>query len=364
MFNNCFFGKTVLVTGHTGFKGAWLITWLHTLGAKVVGLSNEIPTNPSMYEQINSARFSQDIRNDVRDLNSIKDVINSIEPDFLFHLAAQPIVSESFRDPVGTFTTNFVGTINILEALRLSRRSCVAILITSDKAYENVEQIWGYRETDRLGGKDVYSASKGAAELAIRAYVNSFFANHPNVRIGIARAGNVIGGGDWAKDRIVVDAVKAWSLSQPVLIRSPQATRPWQHVLEPLSGYLWFASVLQKSCHLHGEAFNFGPRDRCSYSVARLLTDLGSEWELAHAPFTDASLDTKMSEACLLKLDCDKAREILSWEATLDYAEMVNFTATWYKYCYAGCDDMLGFTQGQIREYCNRAKERAIQWME
>ena len=252
MFQNKYKNKKVLVTGHTGFKGSWLTTWLIKLGAEVTGLSNGIPTSPSMFEELNLSNKINDIRLDVKDLASVKKVINDCQPDFIFHLAAQAIVSKSYSDPVDTVTTNVIGTMNILESLRLYDQSCTVIMITSDKCYDNVEWIWGYKESDHMGGKDVYSGSKGAAELIIKSYVNSFFKNNHPVKIAIGRAGNVIGGGDWASDRIIVDCVKAWSKGEKLEIRSPEATRPWQHVMEPLSGYLTLGEKLYNNSNLHG----------------------------------------------------------------------------------------------------------------
>ena len=248
MFNNPYQNKKVLITGHTGFKGSWLTTWLLRLGATVVGISKDILTNPSMFEILGLKDKIRHHSFDIRALNLLKNTIQKEKPDFIFHLAAQAIVSVSYEDPVETITSNAIGTMNLLESLRKIDWGCTAVIITSDKCYDNVEREQGYKETDTLGGKDIYSGSKGAAELIIKSYLESFFLsfNHP-VKVGIARAGNVIGGGDWAKDRIVVDSIKAWSKKRFVEIRSPKATRPWQHVLEPLSGYLVLAYYLKKN---------------------------------------------------------------------------------------------------------------------
>ena len=245
--------STVLVTGHTGFKGTWLSIWLKQLGAIVHGVSFDIPSNPSHFTMANLSSQIVDHRLDIRDSESLEALIQEIQPDFVFHLAAQALVRPSYENPLETISINALGTANLLNALRSLKKSVVAIMITSDKAYDNLEWVWGYRETDRLGGKDPYSASKGMAELVIRTYVESFFnSSDSNIRVGITRAGNVIGGGDWALDRIVPDCMRAWSLNKTVDIRSPQATRPWQHVLEPLSGYLALASELEKNKQFHG----------------------------------------------------------------------------------------------------------------
>ena len=232
MFQNIYKNKKVLVTGHTGFKGSWLSVWLLKLGAHVVGIAKDIPTHPSMFEALGLEKRLTHYQADIRDLATMTQIIGNEKPDFVFHLAAQAIVSTSYKDPIETISSNVMGTANILEALRSSNHTCTAVIITSDKAYDNVEQVWGYKEDDKMGGKDVYSGSKGAAELVIKSYFNSFFKSSTcNVKLAIARAGNVIGGGDWAKDRIVVDCMVAWSKGEKVEIRSPQATRPWQHVL-------------------------------------------------------------------------------------------------------------------------------------
>ena len=259
MFKNVFKNKKVLITGHTGFKGSWLSAWLLNLGAEVIGISKDIPTNPSMFVLLNlKDKIKKDYRADIRNLDIIEEIFLNEKPDFVFHLAAQPIVSVSYKDPIETITSNVMGTTNILEILRKAEHECTAIIITSDKAYDNIEQVWGYRENDALGGKDIYSGSKGAAELIIKSYCNSFFKEIKTIRIGVARAGNVIGGGDWAKDRIVVDSMMAWSKNKAVNIRSPKSTRPWQHVLEPLSGYLNLAMALSLDDSLNHECFNFG----------------------------------------------------------------------------------------------------------
>lgn len=344
-------GKTVLVTGHTGFKGTWLTTWLLRLGAKVVGLSKDIPSKPSMFEELGLAKKVTHHVADVRDLKAVKRIVAETKPDFVFHLAAQAIVSVSYSDPVETMTTNAMGTMNVLEALRGSVHPCVVVMITSDKCYNNVEWVWGYKETDELGGTDIYSGSKGAAELVIRSYVASFFKNPENgVRVGTGRAGNVIGGGDWGQDRIIVDCVRAWSEGKPLELRSPDATRPWQHVLEPLSGYLTLGAALAASPKLHGEAFNFGPHAEQSHTVLNLIQEMERQWN----PKGDAVkiLERKpFHEAGLLKLNCDKALFHLRWEANLEYRECIRFIADWYGRFYKGGADMFALTLGQIAEY-------------
>jgi CDP-glucose 4,6-dehydratase len=364
MFDNAYFGKKVLVTGHTGFKGSWLTAWLLLLGANVVGYSKDIPTKPSMFTDL---RLDQKIDHhfgDIRDLPQLKSLIKSERPDFVFHLAAQAIVSTSYVDPLETISSNTLGSANVMEALREVDHPCVAVMITSDKCYDNVEWVWGYRETDAMGGKDVYSGSKGAAELLINCYMHSFFMKDEcPVRIGIGRAGNVIGGGDWAKDRLVVDIVKAWNQGKPVEIRSPQATRPWQHVLEPLSGYLTLGVELSKNLGIRGNAFNFGPRAEQNRTVVELMDDLSRSWEFKTPQEAYQITDNiPFHEAGLLKLNCDKALFHLKWEANLHYVETVKFIAEWYSAYYKGDLNMLELTNQQLIAYEKLAKERGRVW--
>ena len=349
-----FKNKVVLITGHTGFKGSWLALLLTHLGAKVVGISNEEVSNPSNFSVSKIANIVKDIRFDIRDSVAVKRLVKEMQPDFLFHLAAQALVRPSYKDPLETMTTNAIGTANILDALKALDKKVVAVMITSDKVYDNVEWEWGYRETDRLGGKDPYSASKGMAELAIRSYVDSFF-NKPEskIRLGIARAGNVIGGGDWATDRIVPDCMKAWAMSKSVDVRNPLATRPWQHVLEPLSGYLALAIDLEKDNKNHGRAYNFGPNASQNHSVAQLIDEMAGYWDkVKWNNISDQSVH--LHEAGLLKLNCDNALFHLNWTPTLGFEKTVEMTVKWYKYFYQNegkAQSMHDFTMAQIKEY-------------
>ena len=363
MFSGVYNNKKVLVTGHTGFKGSWLTTWLLKLGADVVGISKDIPTQPAMFEELGLAGQMKHIQEDVRNLAAITSIINTEKPDFVFHLAAQAIVSTSYNDPVETMSTNFIGTMNILEALRKTSHLCVAVMITSDKCYDNVEWLWGYRETDKLGGKDIYSGSKGAAELVIKSYVHSFFQPGHPVKVITGRAGNVIGGGDWAQDRIVVDCMRGWSEGRIVEVRSPKATRPWQHVLEPLSGYLALGNAVVQNPALHGETFNFGPRAEQNHTVVELLRDLAKGWG-----FTDIDKAYKITanipfhEAGLLKLNCDKALFHLKWESNLFYNETIRLVSDWYTAYYGKCSDLYLLTLGQIDMYEKLGLERNRVW--
>lgn len=322
-------GKTVLVTGHTGFKGAWLCHWLLRAGCHVVGVSREVPTQPSIFSSSDVCQNIESHFLDLADTELFLDVFERASPDIVFHLAAQPLVLSAYDDPVDTMRSNILGTVSVLEALRKCERFCVGVLITSDKSYDNVEQIWGYRENDRLGGKDPYSASKGAAELVIRGYFESFL-QKSDVRIAIARAGNVIGGGDWASNRIVVDCMRAWSNETNVCIRNPNATRPWQHVLEPLHGYMTLAERLLVSDDIDGEAFNFGPSENLIVPVSRLIQDLASTWNNKDCGIMLLREDG-YHEATILKLDCEKARNILRWQSILSYNETINMTGSWYQ---------------------------------
>jgi len=366
MFNNIYENKKALVTGHTGFKGAWLTAWLLKLGANVVGISKDIPTTPSMFEELNLNEKISHYLEDIRDLSKITQIISDEKPEFLFHLAAQPIVSSSYSDPIETISSNVMGTANILEALKISNHKCTAIIITSDKAYDNEEQVWGYKEEDKMGGKDIYSGSKGAAELIIKSYYHSFFKSESsNIKLTIGRAGNVIGGGDWAKDRIVVDCMESWSKGEVVEIRSPEATRPWQHVLEPLSGYLNLGQVLYKNDSFHGEAFNFGPRAEQNHTVQQLLKDLSRYWNFSDAKEAfSVTENIPFHEAGLLKLNCDKSLFYLKWQANLDYKDTIRFTSEWYYEFYISDRNILDKTLEQITEYENMAKTKDLKWTE
>lgn len=344
-------GKKVLITGNTGFKGSWLTTWLLMSGAEVYGYSIDIPQSPSMFEVLGLESRIHHRWGDVRDKEGFASWLREVKPDFVFHLAAQAIVSKSYAEPFDTVTTNVVGTASVLDAFRDVDWQMTAVMITSDKAYDNVEWIWGYRENDALGGKDVYSGSKGAAELVIKCYWHSFLKNHRFVRLGVARAGNVIGGGDWSVDRIVVDTVKAFSECRAVEIRSPRATRPWQHVLEPLSGYLSLGQALADGTVSSGEAFNFGPRAEQTKTVLQLVRDIATLWGMDVDDCVKVTGQVPFEEAKLLKLNCDKALAYLHWHATLNYEQTVRYITDWYSAFYRGDKDMMRLTQKQISEY-------------
>lgn len=363
MFKNIYKNKKILVTGNTGFKGSWLTTWLLKLGAKVIGVSKDIPTSPSMFEILKLDEKIKYYQEDIRDLPKMINLISIEKPDFLFHLAAQPVVSASYTDPSETITSNVIGTANVLEALKISNHNCVAVIITSDKAYDNVEKTDGYKEDDKLGGKDIYSGSKGAAELIIKSYFHSFLKKESsNIKLAIGRAGNVIGGGDWAKNRIIVDCMKAWNKDEPVEIRAPKSTRPWQHVLEPLSGYLNLGKDLKENEDLNGEAFNFGPDSDQDITVEDLIIELSKYWNFKNT-YT-IKTNAPFHEAKLLKLDCKKAFISLKWKANLNYNDTIKFTSEWYYDFYKTKKKMLNKTLEQIEEYEKMAIENSLKWTE
>ena len=339
-------GKRVFVTGHTGFKGSWLCEMLLMAGAEVYGYALKPPTRPSLFEQLKLAkRIKSHMIGDVRDLKSLTAAIRAAKPDYVFHLAAQPLVRESYRVPVETFETNVMGTVNVLEAVRRIGRKCRVVCITTDKVYENDNRGKAFKEGDSLGGSDPYSASKGACEIAIASYRRSFFsaADCP-VKVASARAGNVIGGGDWAADRIVPDAMRAFLAGRTLTVRNRKSTRPWQHVLEPLCGYLMLAASKEDS------AFNFGPDEATVKTVGQLVTELKRHFPKAKA--NDLTDPKAPKEAKLLQLDSAKAHKVLGWKPRWDFGRTIAATAEWYKTVAGGADVRL-VTDLQIESYFN-----------
>ena len=322
--------KKVLITGHTGFKGSWLSLWLSELGAKIYGVSDKIPTTPSNFKSSFVSDLVNDTRIDIRDFNKLQEIIKKIKPDFIFHLAAQPLVKSSFENPLETWQINTIGTINLLESIRLNLKECVVVFITSDKVYDNQEWIWGYRENDKLGGPDPYSASKAGAELSISSYYRSYFKYDSKIKLCSVRAGNVIGGGDWAINRIVPDCIRSWLVKKPVFLRNPNSTRPWQHVLEPLSGYLRAGEMLNENSCLHGESYNFGPSSDQNKSVRDLVVGLSEFFPSAKYEIKEEFLNNH-SESKHLKLNCDKSHNELGWLPTLNFEQTLDLTAKWYK---------------------------------
>ncbi len=342
-----FKNKKILITGHTGFKGSWLTFWLKKLDAKICGISKDIPTKPSLFNALKLKNQISDHRIDIRNLSKLKKIIKNFKPDYIFHLAAQSLVKKSYLDPLNTFSTNAMGTCNILESVKYLKNKCNVVIITSDKSYKNLEILRGYKETDELGGYDPYSASKGCAEFIIQSYIKSFFIKKRNIRVGVTRAGNVIGGGDWSDYRVIPDCFKSWSLNKSVLIRSPNSTRPWQHVLEVLSGYLTFAANLDKKSQLNGEVFNFGPRKSQDKRVIDVIRKIkkhltGFKWTIKK--------NQTFKESKLLKLNSSKAWKRLKWSNKLSFNETLKMTSEWYETFY-NKKDIINFTLNQIREF-------------
>ena len=367
MFEGIYKNKKIFITGNTGFKGSWLSIWLLKLGAQVYGFSKDIPTDPSLFKLLNlEKKLTKNFKGNVKDKHNLNKALDEVSPDFIFHMAAQPIVSRSYTDPIETIESNILGTANLLEYLRNRDNVMNCIFITSDKCYYNKEWIWGYRENDRLGGKDIYSSSKACAELLIKSYIDSFFKSNSQHKVVSVRAGNVIGGGDWASDRIIPDCFSSWSKGLPVKIRSPKATRPWQHVLEPLSGYLHLGAQLMGNPKLNHESYNFGPLSFYSYSVEDLTTDLYDIW-LSKKKGTSLNNpiikgNTPFNEAELLILNCEKANNYLNWFPTLNYNECIEYIANWYSAYYFKDQDIIDLTMQQINNYENLAIKRNLDW--
>ncbi len=345
-----FKNKRVLITGITGFKGSWLLEIFNFLGANTYGISNRYRTNPNLFSLINK-NTNKIFNIDINNFNKLHHKINQIKPDFIFHLAAQSQVIESVKDPLYTLNTNIIGTANLLESLKSIRKKCICIIITSDKCYLNNNKNKSFKETDRLGGIDPYSASKAGAELVINSYFNSFFKNNQFVRIGIARAGNVIGGGDWTPNRIIPDAIKSWSKNEKLIIRNPYSIRPWQHVLEPLSGYINFAAKLHANNKFNGEAFNFGPSYSKNYKVIDVIEELKKIWKDGNYK---AILENKNIEDKILKLNSKKSNQLLKWKTKLNFQETLFMTGSWYYSYYNKSMDIKKITTYQINEYFNK----------
>lgn len=352
IFDNFYRGKRVLVTGHTGFKGSWLSIWLHELGAEVVGIGLDPATEKDNFVLSDiGTRIKADIRADIRDGERMKEIFTQYQPEIVFHLAAQPLVRLSYDIPVETYQTNVMGTINVMEAIRATDSVRVGVMITTDKCYENREQIWGYRENEPMGGYDPYSSSKGAAELAIASWRRSYFNpekySEHGKSIASVRAGNVIGGGDWALDRIIPDCIRALEAGKPIDIRSPKAIRPWQHVLEPLGGYMLLAKKMWESPTEYCEGWNFGPRAESISTVwevaSRVIENYGS------GSLRDLSDPGALHEANLLMLDISKAKFRLGWEPRMDIDRTVALTTDWYR--RYPTETVYDLCTSQIQEY-------------
>lgn len=396
IFGDVYRNKKVLVTGHTGFKGSWLSEWLLLLGAEVTGYSLPPPTRPSLFEQLGLDSRMLNTVGDVRDLAALTRQVKETAPDFVFHLAAQSLVRRSYADPVETYATNIMGTVNLLEALRCANISCAVVVVTTDKCYENKEWLYGYREEDPLGGHDPYSSSKAAVELVVAAYRRSYFGSElqalsssSGIRLASARAGNVIGGGDWAVDRIVPDCIRALQRSESIPVRNKIATRPWQHVLEPLSGYLWLAACLaapalsppySRSCgsvtaieggrsfergqaerpalrSLTG-AFNFGPTLDSNRTVTELVQEVLKHWP---GEWADRSDPQAVHEASRLNLAIDKAHHLLGWSPVWDFATTIAETIRWYRQS-RDARQITSMTRAQLVDHVAAAKRKELCW--
>ncbi len=329
-------GKRVLVLGNTGFKGSWLSLWLHRMGAKVAGLALPPPTQPSLFALGQLADLVPTTFGDVRDLSVVTGAMRECQPEIVFHLAAQALVRSSYQQPVETFATNVMGTVHVLESVRSVASVRAVVVVTSDKCYENREWPWAYRETEAMGGDDPYSGSKGCAELVTAAYRRSFFAGEVGRAVGVAtaRAGNVIGGGDWAADRLLPDCMKTLGANQPIAIRNPRATRPWQHVLEPLSGYLALAEHLDGDAVGFGEAWNFGPADEDAHEVGWIASRIVEQWGDGARWFQSSG--DEPPENAWLKVDASRARLRLAWAPRLRLADALTWTVEWHRRLAAG----------------------------
>lgn len=353
-FDGAFKGCKVLLTGHTGFKGSWLALWLKQLGAEVVGLSLSPNTQPSHWQSLDLN--IQEYLQDIRDYSVVQKIVGHVQPHIVFHLAAQPLVRRSYVDPLTTWSTNVQGTANVMEACRQTASVRAVVAVTTDKCYENQEWLWGYRENDRLGGHDPYSASKAGAELVAASYRKSYFSSEGSPLLATARAGNVIGGGDWSEDRLIPDMVRASSRGQSVEIRSPNATRPWQHVLESLSGYLLLGQRLLQRQPGFAEAWNFGPDESGNQTVSAVLSKLNQHWDGLRWHVTGTP---QPHEAGLLQLDSTKARTLLEWSPVWGLDEGLKRTADWYR-LYLEKGEVS--TSAQLADYVEAAAAKRVGW--
>lgn len=360
LFNGIYNNKKILVTGHTGFKGSWLAFWLTKMGANVSGLALNPQTNPNHFELLKLNDVMKSHIADIRNRGDVETIIAKENPDLIFHLAAQPLVRYSYESPIETLETNIMGTANVFEAALKTTNVKAVVNVTSDKCYENKEWPWGYRENEPMGGFDPYSCSKGCSELITNSYRKSFFEKKQKL-LASCRAGNVIGGGDWAMDRLVPDIVKGTSKGESTFIRNPLATRPWQHVLEPLSGYLLIGEKLLKNCNnesaLYADGWNFGPMDTSSINVAEVTKYLQKYWQQIKVEFSKNPSD--LHEAHLLKLDCSKADQKLHWKPVWNAEETFKYTTEWYKFFY---QNNTVLTHQDLDQYICDAKKRNVIW--
>lgn len=351
IFEKAYKGKKVLLTGHTGFKGSWMLAWLNRLGAIVKGYALQPEHDNDLYNLMQGDTLCDSVIGDLRDAALVSETIHSFQPDFIFHLAAQPLVRRSYRQPLYTFEVNAIGTAHVMEALRTLQKPCTVVIITTDKVYENMETGEHYKETDKLGGHDPYSASKAAAEIIVHSYKKSFFdparVEEHKKSIATARAGNVIGGGDRSEDRIFPDMIRAFEKNEPVIVRNPASVRPWQHVLEPISGYLLLGAKMVEQPQQYEGAWNFGPLNHDVLTVKQVVEQAIDVW--GKAAYTTPSLKDQPHEAGLLMLDIDKAVKKLSWTPKMNSSEAIRETMNWYR--HAPQSGIARFTLEQVRQY-------------
>ena len=363
IFNQVYKNKKVLITGHTGFKGSWLSLWLTLLGAEVIGFSLKPNTDPNLFNVLNLKQKLISVIGDIRNKDALEKVINEYKPDFIFHLAAQPLVRLSYQQPHLTFETNIMGTVNLLESIRKTELECVVINVTSDKCYENAGNVCSFKENDSMGGYDPYSSSKGASELVTSAYRNSFFnpedyGSCHKVALASARAGNVIGGGDWAEDRLIPDIVRALSKSEEIIIRNPHAIRPWQHVMECVSGYLHLGAMLYENNVEYTGGWNFGPDDNSIMTVEEIILKSLKLWGNGNYKIIS---EKNLKEATFLRLDIIKAKEKLGWQPIYNIDQSIEKTISWYRTFYESKTDMFEFTKNQLEEYIIETRNQKIQ---
>ncbi|MHA2278830.1 MAG: CDP-glucose 4,6-dehydratase [Candidatus Kariarchaeaceae archaeon] len=360
MFNNYYKDKTVLVTGHTGFKGSWLAIWLKSLGANVIGFALPPNTDPNNFDQSNLKEKIVHIEGDIRNPKGLLSVFDKHKPEIVFHLAAQPIVRLSYEEPHTTYETNVMGLINLCEAIKSTSSVKSIVNVTSDKCYENNEWVWGYRETDPVGGKDPYSSSKACAEIITNAYRHSFFQKN-NIAVASARAGNIVGGGDWSLDRIIPDFIKAMTKNESLYLRNPNAIRPWQYVLEPLSGYLLLGSLIHTDQNKYSSAWNFGPNISQNLPVKELVEQMINYWGSGDWKL-DPDAINQPHEAQMLTLDCNKAHQILKWIPVLSVEDTFKKTVEWYKNFYGNKTNAFELCIKQINEYVELARKKRVEW--
>jgi len=346
--NKFFRNKKVMITGHTGFKGSWLSLWMHHLGADVMGCSFGKKTVPSNFEILRLKKKIKSKEVDIRNFKAIRKKILDFKPDYIFHLAAEAIVKNAYQEPKITWDTNTLGTVNILETIRKYKKKITVVIITSDKVYKNKEVKKGYKESDVLGNFDPYSASKSAADLATQSYIKSYLKNKKNIKIGIARAGNVIGGGDWSEGRLIPDCIRSWKKNKIVLLRNPRSTRPWQHVLDVLNGYITLAISLNKNKKINGEAFNFGPKIEKKNKVIDIVKQMKLFWSNAKWKINKRKL---FFESKLLHLDSSKAKLLLQWNCNLSLKKTILFTISWYRIYIENPKNIYKFSVHQIKEF-------------